>query len=162
MASTSWIRSFAAVIFLATSVGACSASDSDTSTDVGSATSVVADQTSSSTAATVAPVDLAALPSVADVAALAGLLSAGGLPCTLSYEGIKDDSGLDRVVSICTVSDEQAYLYLWNDPTELADFAADPGTVGSPVVVGAIWSISTGTLDVAAQVATATGGAPLF
>ena len=127
---------------------------------VGSGTSVVID-TAPATAVR-APVDLAVLPRVNDVAELAQRLTTAGLPCELAYEGIRDDSGLDRVVSICTVADEQAYLYLWNQAAELQSFADDPGTFGSPVVVGANWSISTGTQVAATQVAEATGGQPLF
>lgn len=150
----------ATAVLLACSAVGCG-SDSTSSDGVGSATSVVAGGTSAPTAPA-RTYDVATLPTVTGVAELADELTAAGMTCTLAYEGIRDESGLDRIVSICTIDDEQAYLYLWNKPAELQAFANDPGTAGSPVVVGGNWSISTGTQPTAARVATATGGAPLF
>lgn len=91
---------------------------------------------------------------------IAGLHQAivdGGFACTLEYPGLKDDVS-NNEVSICTIADEQAFLTIWADPADLADFAASSDGSTGTVALGGDWSISVTSADLAGRLATALGG----
>ena len=91
---------------------------------------------------------------------IAGLHQAivdGGFACTLEYPGLKDDTSQNEV-SICTIEDEQAFLTIWADPASLADFTSSPDGATGTVAIGADWTISVTTSDLAGRLAEALGG----
>jgi hypothetical protein len=91
---------------------------------------------------------------------IAGLHQAivdGGFACTLEYPGLKDDTSQNEV-SICTIEDEQAFLTIWADPANLADFTSSPDGATGTVAIGADWTISVTTSDLAGRLAEALGG----
>jgi hypothetical protein len=81
----------------------------------------------------------------------------GGFTCTLEYPGLHDDA-TDNEVSICTIEDETAYLTIWGDPANLAAFAASPDGSTGTVALGANWTITVSTPDLASRLASALGG----
>ena len=91
---------------------------------------------------------------------IAGLHQAivdAGFACTLEYPGLKDDTSQNEV-SICTIEDEQAFLTIWADPANLADFTTSPDGATGTVAIGADWTISVTTSDLAGRLADALGG----
>ena len=91
------------------------------------------------------------------IASLQEAVVDGGFTCTLEYPGLRDDA-TDNEVSICTIEDETAYLTVWGDPAKLAEFAASSDGSTGTVALGADWSISVATEDLAGRLATALGG----
>jgi hypothetical protein len=92
---------------------------------------------------------------------IAGLHQAivdAGFACTLEYPGLKDDTSQNEV-SICTIEDEQAFLTIWADPASLADFASSADGATGTVAIGADWTISVTTPELAGRLASALGGA---
>ena len=81
----------------------------------------------------------------------------GGFECTLEYPGLKDDVTANEV-SICTIEDEPRYLTIWGDPADLTDFASSSDGSTGTVALGANWSISVTSADLAGRLAEALGG----
>ena len=90
-------------------------------------------------------------------------LGAGGVTCDLEYEGLIDDDGNE--VSQCTIDGAQGFLYIWADPTAVAEVVtAHEADAEVALAYGANWTIeltppSAGTATTAAAIAEATGGA---
>ena len=84
-------------------------------------------------------------------------LEVSGIPCKLSYPGLKDDTN-NGELSICVVDDEQAFLKIWFDPNQIKKFVASPDGQTGTVAVGANWTITVQTNKVAEKLAKAAGG----
>lgn len=91
------------------------------------------------------------------IASLQEAVVDGGFTCTLEYPGLRDDA-TDNEVSICTIEDETAYLTVWGDPAKLAEFASSSDGSTGTVALGADWSISVATEDLAGRLAETLGG----
>ena len=144
------MRRLAILLAAATLVlAACGSGDdnsSDTTAGGGDTTTSAGD--TGTTSGTGSTVDTEGLPSYDSVAEIGA-----DLQCDLTYDGLEDDQG---EFSTCVVSDEQALIYVYNDPT----FAADVAATGTPgLVYGANWTIQVDTPAVAQTIADATGGA---
>ncbi|MBI2705407.1 MAG: hypothetical protein HYX32_08985 [Actinobacteria bacterium] len=104
------------------------------------------------------PSGSAAPPSLSTIGTIADLQSklvAGGIPCTLEYEGLKQD---DKTLSICVIDGEQATLSIWDKPELLQKFLqADVGAKGA-TAVGANWTVDVDTPQTAQKIATALNG----
>jgi len=111
------------------------------------------DQAAPSTVVAGAP----ATPAYNTVADLARTLTDKGLPCTLQYPGLRDDT-TKAELSICTVGGDQAYLRVWSDTGAVDRFLAAPEARTGTVVVGANWTVSLTQAATAQQVAGALGG----
>ena len=99
--------------------------------------------------------DLSSYETVADLAAD---LEAGGLSCTLEYEGLVDD---DKEQSICTIDGSQAFLTIWFDETFVTEIVAPEGLEApAGVAYGTNWTVELTPPDAAtaATVADAAGG----
>jgi hypothetical protein len=82
-------------------------------------------------------------------------LVAKNVPCTLEYEGLKQD---DKTLSICTIDGQQATLSIWDSPEKVQKFLkADVGAKGS-TAVGANWTIDVDKPETAQKIATALNG----
>lgn len=90
-----------------------------------------------------------------DVGALAEVLTEGGLPCELEYEGLDDG---DKQLSLCTLGDEQATLSIWRDTAQLDAFLASPSSGPGATAVGANWTVDVTSAELAQQVADLAGG----
>lgn len=127
----------AAATLLLAACGSSDDSSSETTAGSGGATSTSAGATDTA--------DLPTYDSVAEIGA--------DLQCELTYDGLEDDQG---EFSTCVVSNEQALIYVYTDPT----FAADVAATATPgLVYGANWTVQVDTPAVAQTVADATGGA---
>lgn len=93
----------------------------------------------------------------ANIAELAQALNDKGIPCVLSYPGIKDDVGQVEL-SICTIDNEQAFLRVWQGPELVTKFLASPDGQTGTLAVGANWTISFQTPAAASKVANTLGG----
>jgi len=89
------------------------------------------------------------------VVALADALTAGGMSCTLEYEGLRDDT---RELSLCTISGEQATLSIYNDPAIVDAFLASTDDGIGSTAVGANWTIDVDSLALATELAQVLGG----
>ncbi len=99
--------------------------------------------------------EAAELTSYDTVAALNETLAAGGIDCTLDYEGLVDE---DKEISQCTIEGTQAYLTIWFDEATVTDII-EPEPPG--VAYGQNWTVelTNGDEATAATVAEAAGGA---
>lgn len=93
--------------------------------------------------------DLSSYETVAD---LNEDLAAGGIVCTLEYEGLVDEV---RELSQCTIEGGQAILTIWYDDTLFSDFL---GTDPAAVAYGENWTVELSDPAVATSVAEAAGG----
>ena len=117
--------------------------------------------TGSSSETTEAPA--ADLESYDTIASLNEALGAGGVDCTLEYEGLTDDDGNE--VSTCTIDGNQAFLSIFADPTTVPEVvSAHEADASVALAYGENWTIeltppSEATATTAAAIADATGGA---
>jgi len=95
--------------------------------------------------------------SYATVADLAKALNDKGIPCVLSYPGLKDDVS-QAELSVCTIDDEQAFLRVWHGTDQVKKFLATPDGQSGTLAVGGNWTISFQTSAPAVKIATALGG----
>jgi len=142
------IGTAALVVALGLGVAACSPTSTE-GTSSSTTTSTAAATTGSS-----APTGSSSYATIAD---LHQAIVDGGFACTLEYPGLKDDVSSNEV-SICTIEDEQAFLTIWADPADLSDFAASSDGSTGTVALGANWSISVTSTDLASRLADALGG----
>jgi hypothetical protein len=146
-------RRVGAAVLLAGSIALAGAACSPTSTESTSSSTTTSPTTTASTGSS-AP---SGSSTYATIAALHQAIVDGGFECTLEYPGLKDDVS-NNEVSICTIEDEQAFLTIWADPANLAAFAASSDGSTGTVALGANWSISVTTPDLASRLATALDG----
>jgi hypothetical protein len=129
--------------------------------DGGGGDDAPSDASSGSSATTAAP--SADLASFDTIASLNDALGAGGVDCTLEYEGLTDDDGNE--VSTCTIDGNQAFLSIFADPTTVDEVVAShEADANVALAYGANWTIeltppSEATATSAAAIADATGGA---
>lgn len=135
-------------LLLAAAALVLAACTSDGGDDDASSTTAGGDTATTATEGTDgATVDPAELPSYDHVDAIGEALE-----CDLEYDGIVD---ADREYSTCVFEGEQALIYIYTDPSVVADVAA----AGAPALVyGANWTIEVETPAVAEAAAEATGG----
>jgi hypothetical protein len=148
-------RRLGAAALVAASLAIAGAACSPTSTE-----STASSTTTASTATTAAPGGSTAPSGSSSYGTIAELHQAivdGGFACTLEYPGLKDDASSNEV-SICTIGDEQAFLTIWADPANLAAFASSSDGSTGTVALGANWSVSVTSADLAGQLAAALGG----
>lgn len=148
-------RRLGAAALLAGSLTLAGAACSPTSTEsTTSSTTAATSSTAGGSTGSTAPTGSSTYPTIA---ALHDAIVDGGFACTLEYPGLKDDVSSNEV-SICTIEDEQAFLTIWADPADLADFAASSDGSTGTVALGANWSVSVTSEDLAGRLATALGG----
>lgn len=123
-------------------VAACGSGSDDSSS-----TTTAGDGGSTATTTADGAPDTANLPTFDTVTAIGDALG-----CQLDYEGISDQA---RTYSTCVFNDEQAFIYVYNDPSDAAAVAA---TGDTGLVVGGNWTVQVETDDNAQAVADATGG----
>lgn len=96
----------------------------------------------------------AELSSYETVSDLNEALGAGGIDCTLEYEGLVDD---EKEISQCTIEGSQAIITIWFDEATVGDIVASdpPG-----VAYGQNWTVelTNQDADTAAAIADAAGG----
>jgi hypothetical protein len=139
------VRTLLGVVVCLAAVG-CTADDGTSS---GSATSVPADQASSSVA--VERVD--DLPTFDTLDDLVAALGDEGFACALEYDGLEDE---EKVLSLCTIEEDQAQLIIWKDPGYVGEFVASGGATELNVY-GANWTIAFSDPATATAVADALG-----
>ena len=100
-------------------------------------------------------VDLSGLPAYDTITALNEDLAAGGVSCTLEYEGLVDSDG--KEVSLCTINGEQAQISVYPDSTTVQALVEADATLGA-LVYGQNWTVQLDTEPTAQTVATALGG----
>ena len=151
--ATTTRRHLAAVV-LAGGLALAGAACSPTSTEVTTSTSSTAATSTTGSSGTSAPAEASTYASIAE---LHEAIVAAGFACTLEYPGLKDDVS-NNEVSICTIDDEQAFLTVWADPADVDEFAeSSDGSTGT-VALGANWTISVTSADLAGRLAAGLGG----
>jgi hypothetical protein len=128
---------------------ALACSDDEGSGDGGSDTSAATGDTAGG------DVDLSGLPTYDTITALNEDLAAGGVQCTLEYEGLVDSDG--KEVSLCTINGEQAQISVYPDSTTVQALVAADATLGA-LVYGQNWTVQLDTEATAQTVATALSG----
>lgn len=146
-------RRRAATLVLAGAVALAGAACSPTSTESSTSSTTAAPSTTGSPGSTAA----ADASNYATIAELHDAIVRAGFACTLEYPGLKDDVS-NNEVSICTIEDEQAFLTVWADPADLTDFAASTEGSTGTVAIGANWTISVTSADLAGRLAADLGG----
>jgi hypothetical protein len=135
---------------LTVAAAACSPTSTESTTSTSAASS-------STTAAAGSSAPAGGTSSYRTIAALHDAIVEAGFACTLEYPGLKDDVTSNEV-SICTIEDETAYLTIWSDPAKLAEFTSSTDGATGTVAVGADWTISVTSADLAGRLATALEG----
>ena len=141
-------RRIAGAVAIAALVVAGAACSSDT-------TDATAASSSSTSAAPTGVTETSS--SYGTIAALHDAVVDGGFECTLEYPGLKDDVTSNEV-SICTIEAETAYLTIWGDPANLAEFAASSDGSTGTVALGSDWTIAVTSADLASRLADELGG----
>jgi hypothetical protein len=143
-----------AAALLAGSLALAGVACSPTSTESTTSSSTAAPSSTAGSSGSTKPADASTYASIAD---LHTAIVDADFACTLEYPGLKDDVS-NNEVSICTIDGEQAFLTIWGDPADLEAFASSPDGSTGTVALGANWTISVTSADLAGRLAAALGG----
>jgi hypothetical protein len=145
------VAALAAAGALAVGAAACSPTSSESDTTSTTAATSTTAPTGGSTPAS------AGGSSYGSIAELHEAIVGADFACTLEYPGLEDDVS-NSEVSICTIEGEQAFLTIWRDPADVADFVESPEGATGTVAIGGDWTISVSSEDLAGRLADALGG----